>query len=454
MIRLILMLCLIAAPAAAHWTVLDDDARKQHVGSDLDANNAHLTEALQHEKFDAMDDSAFTFLRGAAHLYHRDLLESGALEKSAFRLPDTITWLQGDAHVRNVGVFVDDRGEVVFDFDDFDQAWPGSYLVDVWRMASSLHLFADEAGFEDAGDRAARAFAESYLETVKRFAGNDKEKNFQLDKGEATGPARRLISETLDEEGRKVMTKEWTRGKKDHRRFRQLDDLERLEPTQEKLLRDAVKAWSAELEGFGEDYFRILDVARRLKAGIGSRGVDRFYVLIEGPKKKKRDVILDIKAQVAEPSLARLFELPSPASGPLPTAGCRVVLAERAMLAEADNHLGCLDLQGPDGSVQSFSIRQRNPYKKGMKAKKIDGAGDLEKLATELGRVMAAAHSRADEDFKPGGVTGSFDDAFARAVASDEQQKAFIDEVSTFASQYAQQITIDYDIFVDWLEAR
>lgn len=46
----------------------------------------------------------------------------------------------------------------------------------------------------------------------------------------------------------------------------------------------------------GYGYFYIKDIARRLDAGIGSQGVERYYVLIEGPSKSNDDdLILDLK---------------------------------------------------------------------------------------------------------------------------------------------------------------
>ncbi|MEO1370163.1 MAG: DUF2252 family protein, partial [Acidobacteriota bacterium] len=383
-------------------TPVDGDARRTIVEAELDAAVAGLDAELRRERLDAMAPDVFTFVRATAGLYHRDLLDSGAVAASPFHI-GAVTWLQGDAHVRNVGVFADDGGEVVFGLDDFDQAWPGSYLVDVWRMASTLVLFADRADVPGDAERAARAFAESYVDAVIEFAADQGEIDFQLTRDRARAPARRLILETLDEEGPKEMLGEWTRGKKDRRRFRSHEDLADLDDEAARRLVEAVGSYAERLDGFEDGYFRVKDVARRLKAGIGSRGVDRFYVLVEGPP-GKADVILDVKAQVPRPSLARLFPRPPG----LPEAGCRVARAEGVMLARADRHLGCLEMAG-----QSYSVRPRNPFKKSMKAKKIDGGDDLEELARDLGRVLAAAHSRADDDVEGSGVGASFDGAFA-----------------------------------------
>ena len=58
-----------------------------------------------------------------------------------------------------------------------------------------------------------------------------------------------------------------------------------------------IKTTQSDIE-FGENYFNVLDVARRASAGTGSLGVDRYYVLIEGGSGKSHDnVILDVKEE-------------------------------------------------------------------------------------------------------------------------------------------------------------
>ena len=232
------------------------------------------------------------------------------------------------------------------------------------------------------------------------------------------------------------MTEEWSRGRGERRRFRRLDDLGEVTEARRRQLTAAITGHAAGLDGFPAGYFRVLDVARCLQAGIGSRGVDRYYVLIEGPEGKDA-VILDVKAQVERPSLARLAP-----DARLPAGGCRVALAEKAMLSEADDHLGCFDLTG-----QSFSVRQRNPYTKSMKARKIEGSSGLVELARELGRVLATAHARADRDFGSEQVAHGFDDAVVMLLATAAGREDSVRQVTGFAAGYARQIEVDQKLF-------
>ena len=67
-----------------------------------------------------MAESAFTFLRGTAHLFWSD---PGADERlSDFGDPRVRGWVQGDLHTDNFGAFDNDRGTVVYDLNDFDEA--------------------------------------------------------------------------------------------------------------------------------------------------------------------------------------------------------------------------------------------------------------------------------------------------------------------------------------------
>jgi len=51
----------------------------------------------------------------------------------------------GDLHVENFGTWRDIEGRLIWGVNDFDEAWPMAYTVDLVRLAVSAHL-AVEAG--------------------------------------------------------------------------------------------------------------------------------------------------------------------------------------------------------------------------------------------------------------------------------------------------------------------
>ncbi|MEM6795118.1 MAG: DUF2252 family protein [Acidobacteriota bacterium] len=391
-----------------------------------------LPDEARERRLEEMAGSSFAFLRGSAALFHRDLEASRAFERQAAvkALPAIV--IQGDAHALNVGAFEDGDGRLIFDLNDFDEARVGDFRADLWRVAVSLRLLAQELGAlkSESVDAAVGALAQSYLEQLLAFADGDDEASFRLDAQSARGPARRLILEAREEEGREAMLREWTRGRGEKRRFRAGSKIARVAPETERALRSAL-ASSAFADRFEADSLSVLAVARRLRAGLGSLGVDRFYVLIEGPGPGGLDdVILDFKAQ---PELPRAPGSASPLAG---SPGCRVSRAEELLLAAGDPYLGCLSFGG-----QSFSVRQRNPLKKSMKARKLEGSGDLASLGREIGRVLAAAHARG---------AASFDDSaaalFSGSGAAAAARRTFSREVLEFSAAYARQVERDLEI--------
>ena len=51
----------------------------------------------------------------------------------------------GDLHIENFGTWRDAEGRLIWGVNDFDEAWPMPYTIDLVRLAVSAHLAA-EAG--------------------------------------------------------------------------------------------------------------------------------------------------------------------------------------------------------------------------------------------------------------------------------------------------------------------
>jgi hypothetical protein len=49
-------------------------------------------------------------------------------------------WIQGDLHAENFGTYMDGHGVLIFDVNDFDEAYIGHFTWDVTRFAASLAL--------------------------------------------------------------------------------------------------------------------------------------------------------------------------------------------------------------------------------------------------------------------------------------------------------------------------
>src|SRR3974390_276817 len=72
----------------------------------------------------------------------------------------------GDLHIENFGTWRDLEGRLIWGVNDFDEAWPAAYTVDLVRLATSAHLAiprkraceAIEQGYRDALARGGSPF--------------------------------------------------------------------------------------------------------------------------------------------------------------------------------------------------------------------------------------------------------------------------------------------------------
>lgn len=107
--------------------------------------------ALSHidraEKYGKMAQSAFSFYRGSAYLFYFDTTRQYFPYHSA---PERPTWIQGDLHFENFGAFRSEDGDIVYDVNDFDEGYVGSYLYDLLRMAVSIALVGRQLGYGGA----------------------------------------------------------------------------------------------------------------------------------------------------------------------------------------------------------------------------------------------------------------------------------------------------------------
>ncbi len=131
------------------FTAVKQQIRCETIGTVLDFYDQsirQLSEEARQEKYAKMSSSPFSFFRGSSHLFYYDFAKVPIAFDTG---PDHPTFNQGDLHFENFGVFEDGTGTIIYDVNDFDEAYIGSYLFDLLRMAVSVDLFAAESGFDD-----------------------------------------------------------------------------------------------------------------------------------------------------------------------------------------------------------------------------------------------------------------------------------------------------------------
>ena len=79
-------------------------------------------------------------------------------------------WIQGDLHAENFGTYMDGSGRLIFDVNDFDEAFLGHFTWDLQRFAASVALMGWQKALSDEAIAALiEAFTRAYLDQVRWF---------------------------------------------------------------------------------------------------------------------------------------------------------------------------------------------------------------------------------------------------------------------------------------------
>src|SRR6187551_1231786 len=90
-------------------------------------------------KFRKMAASPFAFYRGSASLFYAD--QTGEYADDSFLDQWTSrVWIHGDLHAENFGTYMNSDGRLVFNVNDFDEAYVGPFSWDLKRFAASVAL--------------------------------------------------------------------------------------------------------------------------------------------------------------------------------------------------------------------------------------------------------------------------------------------------------------------------
>ncbi len=173
-----------------------DDERQEHIVAVLVDAFEDLIERDPRAfrgKFRKMAADPFAFYRGSAPLFYSDVdrLDDPWVDDATSRV-----WIQGDLHAENYGTYMDSAGVLVFDVNDFDEAYLGHYTWDLQRMAASLALLGFRKALSDESiARLIEAYARAYVETVRLFATSEVDREFRLTLENTDGPLQAVLQE-------------------------------------------------------------------------------------------------------------------------------------------------------------------------------------------------------------------------------------------------------------------
>jgi len=333
-------------------------------------------------KAERMSASPLALLRGSAPLFYELMKAHPSLADG----PRGEGWLVGDCHLENFGAFRAGtlsvkqtrdgyaREKIVFDLNDFDDAFVGPWRYDLVRLVTSLVLVGREIG---ANGQRTLELCDALVEAYVGAAFHSRR----------TPPAPRAVTALVDQvrgRTREQLLEARTQVVGSERRFvrgPRYEELRRkLRPKAERAFARYARSLPA-AEKPPAEALEVVDAAFRV-AGTGSLGCLRIALLVRGKGGVDGGWIFDMKEEDT-PSAACLVRPP-----PRLEAAERVVTGIQACVAYPPRMIGTTHLR-----KSSMFVRRLAPQED-----KLDWtvlrAEDLEPLARHLGALLGAAHRR------------------------------------------------------------
>jgi uncharacterized protein (DUF2252 family) len=418
----------------------EDDARRDPLEVMLDENRTRIAELLpiRHARMLA---SPFAFFRGAAAVMAGDL---AAGPRSALTVQ-----LCGDAHLANFGGFAAPDRTMVFDLNDFDETIPGPFEWDLRRLAASIAIAGRDRDFPPGLRRdLVKGCVRSYAQAMASFAQMSRLDVWyeRLDVArlkERWGPAigelavrrvDKVVSKARARTSSKAFSRYAERGADGRLRLVRQPPL--LVPLEDLVDARGFATAMDRVHGMLESYrgrllherrwlldgYRLVGVSRKV-VGVGSVGTRCWVVLMAAHDDDQDCLVLQVKeagASALDPYLGTNVH---------EAQGERVVAGQRIMQATGDVLLGWARVEGLDGEVRDFYVRQLWDWKL---------SPDLSRMRPETyrayaemcGWTLARAHARSGDRKAIAGYLGG-----GRTAA---------DALAVFAEAYADRNERDH----------
>ena len=426
-----------------------DSSRTDLIVSVLEDAFAPLMEAdpvAFRGKFRKMAADPHAFYRGSACLFYADV--TGGDDPFADERSGRI-WIHGDLHVENFGTYLNSDGRMVFDINDFDEAYLGRFTWDLQRFAASLALVGWQKALPEEDVRSLIGkYVRSYLSQVDAYRESEDDDDFALHLDNTHGPIKQALvtarlrrrADLLD--GATVLT-DGSRMLREDSSVRRLGKKERAK---------VVGAFEAYLDTIPEDkrfdrelFYDLRDVAGKSGFGIGSAGLPAYNLLVEGYSQAlDNDVLLSMK-QANIPAVSRFVDT-GQVDDYFEHEGHRTVVSQRALQVHTDPLLGYTLIDGV-----GYVVSEVSPYEVDLDWSDLTEPDDISAVVDLLGRATAKIHCASDEDSSQDLVDFQVEEAIAESV--DRRRREFTAWVTDFGMDYATQVREDHTLFVDAFRA-
>jgi uncharacterized protein (DUF2252 family) len=392
-------------------------------------------------KFRKMASSAFAFYRGSASLFYADMM-NGYADRAFLNDQTSRVWIHGDLHAENFGTYMNADGVLVFNVNDFDEAYVGPFIWDLKRFSASIALIGYAKALSDEMiGYLVKGFANSYLAELRAIAlgGDDAIGSLTLDT--TTGPLHRVL-QMARLNTRVDLLNQQTVIDNYERRFAMGEGVFQVDAQTKATVEEAFRGYLGTLTHRTHKVdHTIKDIVLRKGVGIGSAGLPSYNVLLEGHTQAlENDVVIYMK-QAQVPAVSR--HIPDvQVQGYFQHQGHRTAESQRALQSAADHWLGYTQLNGVGQVVAEVS-----PYAADLDWADVNEPDELVAVVRELGRAVARMHSVADDESSHDLVDFSTEEAIVAEV--EKNDAAFTATLVDFAHDYGARARADHQLFVD-----
>jgi uncharacterized protein (DUF2252 family) len=393
-------------------------------------------------KYRKMARDPHAFYRGSACLFYNDVVPetddwaSGGAER---------IWIHGDLHVENFGTYLNSDGRLIFDVNDFDEAYVGTFTWDLQRFAASLALVGWQKALpEDAIRKLISRYARSYLAQVDHYGRSDDDDDFAIRIDNADGP---ILDALVLARGmrRADLLDDVTVVQRGARTFVEDGTTRRLPRPERTKVVAAFKAYLEtipESKRFDRDlFYGLRDVVGKSGFGIGSAGLPAFNVLVEGYSQAlDNDVVLSMK-QANVPAVSRFVDT-TEVDAYFDHEGQRTVVSQRALQVHTDPLLGHTTIDGV-----GYVVSEVSPYEVDLDWSEINEPADMRVVVDLLGRATAKIHCASDEDSQQDLVDFQVEQAIAQSLKG--RRNEFVTWLGDWGITYAERVRSDHALFVD-----
>ncbi|MFI5839805.1 DUF2252 domain-containing protein [Catenuloplanes sp. NPDC051500] len=391
-------------------------------------------------KYRKMAASPFAFYRGSASLFYADLTGDFADDRFLNERTSRV-WIHGDLHAENFGTYMNSSGELVFNVNDFDEAYVGPFSWDLKRFSASVALLGYAKALSDdvIGDLVT-VFAKAYLTELRAIAHGGDDAIGSITLSNATGVLLKVLQQARLNTRVDLLAEQTTIDNYE-RRFTIADGVYEVDDAVRATVEDAFQGYLRTLPKKPTVEQHIKDIVLRKGVGIGSAGLPSYNILLEGHTQAlENDVIIYMK-QAQVPAVARHVGDES-VRGYFTHQGHRTSESQRALQAHADPWLGYTEIGGVGQLVAEVS-----PYAADLDWSDVNEHDELTGVVADLGRAVARMHSVADDESAHDLVDYSTEESIVEVADRDEA--GFIRHLVEFAHTYGDRAREDHKEFVD-----